>query len=55
MIASLVADVTAEHRRCKREHAKRERKEKKNSADWVRALEADPDRVLLPLGLIVHS
>ncbi len=46
-----MAEMDAEHRRLNREHEKRERKEKKNRADWVRALKADPDRVLHPAGL----
>jgi hypothetical protein len=42
--------MEAEHRRWKRESDARDRKEKKNRADWVRALKADPDRVLHPSG-----
>jgi len=37
--------MEAEHRRWKRESDARDRKEKKDRADWVRALKADPDRV----------
>jgi len=44
-------EMDVEHRRWKREHEKRERKDKKNRADWVRALKADPDRILHPAGL----
>ena len=43
--------MDVEHRRWEREHEKRERKEKKNRADWVRTLKADPDRILHPAGL----
>jgi hypothetical protein len=43
--------MDVEHRRWEREHQKRERKEKKDRADWVRALKADPDRILHPAGL----
>jgi hypothetical protein len=46
-----VDEMNAEHRRWKRENEKRERKEKKGRADWVRALKADPDRVIHPAGL----
>jgi hypothetical protein len=42
--------IEAEHRRWKRESDARERKEKKNRADWVRALKTNPDRVLHPSG-----
>ena len=42
--------MEAEHRRWKRESDARDRKEKKDRADWVRALKADPDRVLHPFG-----
>ena len=42
--------MEAEHRRWKRESDARDRKEKKDRADWVRALKADPDRVLHPSG-----
>ncbi|WP_420965299.1 hypothetical protein [Bradyrhizobium sp. B120] len=43
--------INAEHQRWKRRHERRERKEKRNRADWVRALRADPDRILHPVGL----
>lgn len=43
--------MEAEQNRWKRESDARDRKEKKNRADWVRALKADPDRVLHPSGL----
>lgn len=43
--------MDAEHRRWKRENDARERKQKKDRADWVRALKADPDRILHPSGL----
>lgn len=42
--------MDAEHRKWKRENDARERKEKKNRADWVRTLKANPDRVLHPAG-----
>lgn len=45
-----MAEMDAEHRRWKREHERRERKEKKDRADWVRAVKADPDRILHPVG-----
>lgn len=45
------AEMDAEDRRWKRKHENRERKEKKDRADWVRALKSDPDRVLHPVGL----
>jgi len=38
--------MEAEHRRLKRESDARDRKEKKDRADWVRALKANPDRVI---------
>lgn len=43
--------MAAEHRLWKRESDARDRKEKKDRADWVRALKANPDRVLHPSGL----
>lgn len=43
--------MEAESRRWKRKHQRREREEKKNRADWVRVLTADPDRILHPAGL----
>ena len=43
--------MEAEQRHWKRKNDARDRKEKKNRADWVRALKADPDRVLHPPGL----
>jgi hypothetical protein len=43
--------MEAENRQWKRKSQARDRKEKKNRADWVRALKADPDRVLHPPGL----
>ena len=42
--------MDAESRRWKRESDAQERKHKKNRADWVRALKANPDRVLHPAG-----
>lgn len=44
-------ETDAEHRRWKRAHQKRERKGEKIRADWVRALKANPDRILHPTGL----
>jgi len=46
-----MAERDAEHRRWKRKRERQEREEKKNRADWVRALKADPDRVLHPARL----
>lgn len=46
-----MAEMEAKHRHWKCEHEKRERKEKKDRADWVRALKENPDRVLHPAGL----
>ena len=43
--------MDAEHRRWKRRNDARDRKETKDRADWVRALQANPDRVLHPTGL----
>ncbi|NVE23739.1 hypothetical protein [Burkholderia glumae] len=43
--------MEAENRRWKRESDTRERKQKKDRGDWVRALMANPDRVLHPPGL----
>ena len=43
--------MTAESRRWKRKSEARERRQKTDRADWVRALKADPDRVLHPAGL----
>jgi hypothetical protein len=43
--------MDAENRRWKRESERRERKQKKDRGDWVRALMANPDRVLHPTGL----
>ncbi|MBR8294569.1 hypothetical protein KDW63_10285 [Burkholderia cenocepacia] len=43
--------MDAESRRWKRESETRERKKKKDRGDWVRALVANPDRVLHPAGL----
>ncbi|WP_029970986.1 hypothetical protein [Paraburkholderia graminis] len=42
--------MDAENRRWKRESERRERKQKKDRGDWIRALMADPDRVLHPEG-----
>jgi len=42
--------MEAEHRRLKGESDARDRKEKKDRADWVRALKANPDRVIHPSG-----
>lgn len=46
-----MAKMKAEDRRWQRKHDRRERREKKNRTDWVRALKADPERVLHPPGL----
>jgi hypothetical protein len=46
-----VIKMEADHRRWKRRHQRREREEKKNRAEWVRILMADPDRILHPVGL----
>ena len=46
-----IEKMEAEHRRWKRESDARDRKEKKDRADWIRALKTDPDRVLHPPGL----
>jgi hypothetical protein len=43
--------MEAEERQWRRKSDARDRKEKKNRADWIRALKADPDRVLHPPGL----
>lgn len=43
--------MEAEHRRWKDESEARDRKQKDDRADWVRALKANPDRVLHPSGL----
>jgi hypothetical protein len=43
--------MEAEHRGWKHEHEARDRKQKEDRADWVRALKANPDRVLHPVGL----
>ena len=43
--------MDAEHRRWKRNNDVRDRKQKKDRADWVRMLQANPDRVLHPVGL----
>jgi hypothetical protein len=40
-----------ENRRWERENDTRERQQKKDRGDWVRALMANPDRVLHPMGL----
>lgn len=47
----VMAKMDAENRRWKRESETRERKQKKDRSDWVRALKANPDRVLHPIGL----
>jgi hypothetical protein len=44
-------EMEAERRRWERQSNARDRREKKNRADWVRALKANPDRVLHPIGL----
>ena len=49
--SSAMEKMEAEHRRWKRKSDARDRKEKMDRADWVRALKADPDRVLNPSGL----
>ncbi len=46
-----MAKTEAKHRRWKRESDARDRKQKKNRADWVRALKANPDRVSHPPSL----
>ena len=43
--------MDAEHRRRRRRIDARDRKETKDRADWVRALQANPDRILHPTGL----
>lgn len=43
--------MDAEHRRWKRKNDARDRKHKKDRKDWVRALQANPDRILHPTGL----
>jgi len=43
--------MDAEHRRWKRKNDARDRKHKKDREDWVRALQANPDRILHPTGL----
>lgn len=43
--------MNAEHRRRKRKNAARDRKHKQDREDWVRALQANPDRILHPTGL----
>lgn len=43
--------MNPEHRRWKRNNDARDRKRKKDRADWVRTLQANPDRVLHPVGL----
>ncbi|MDR5740240.1 hypothetical protein [Caballeronia sp. LZ016] len=49
--SAAMVKMEAENRRWKRESETRERKQKKNRSDWVRALRANPDRVLHPAGL----
>jgi hypothetical protein len=44
-------EMDAEHRRWEREQDKRERREKKDRAEWVRALKSNPDQILHPVGL----
>jgi hypothetical protein len=46
-----MVEMDAEHRKWKRASDARERKEKKDHTDWVRALKANPDRVLHPAGV----
>jgi len=46
-----MAEMDVEHRRWKREHDLRERKEKQDRAEWVRALKANPDSILHPAGI----
>lgn len=43
--------MESEHRRWKKKSDARDRKQKKDRADWVRSLKANPDRVLHPEGL----
>lgn len=43
--------MDAEHRRWKRKNDARDRKHKKDREDWVRALQANPDRILHPASL----
>ena len=45
-----IVRMDAEARRWKRKSERRERKQKKDRGDWVRALMANPDRVLHPAG-----
>ena len=45
------AEIDIEHRRWKREHDQRERREKKDRAEWVEALKANPDCILHPARL----
>ena len=47
----VMVKINAENQRWKRASAARERKHKKNRADWVRALKVNPDRVTHPSGL----
>lgn len=43
--------MDAEHRRWKRKNDAHDRKQNKDRADWVRVLQANPERVLHPAGL----
>lgn len=47
----VMVQMEADRRRRKRNSDARDRKAKKHRADWVRALKADPDRILHPSGL----
>lgn len=44
-------EIAAQHRRWKLKSDMRERKQKKDRGDWVRALMTNPDRVLHPAGV----
>ncbi|WP_131113084.1 hypothetical protein [Lichenihabitans psoromatis] len=44
-------DLDAEDSRWKRKHELLERRQKKGRAGWIRALEANPDRILHPSGI----
>lgn len=49
--SAAIERMDAEHRRLKRKNDARDREHKKNREDWVRALQANPDRILHPSGL----
>jgi hypothetical protein len=50
-LSPAVEKMEVEHRRWKHESEARDRKQKEDRADWVRALKANPDRLLHPAGL----